>query len=227
MKNFKAKIASIHEDLELRRSLEIEEDKTPTFDDKDWILRDVYGHIKRTIETFDPEEEDQVNHLMAGLKQAADQIESRYTGGARSTFFNADEDIAPLVPRKEPESGGRGTITIIDSEDGERKLLISMSDPDGVPDTKYGGIDHKDLSTGETITSSERILVQLERALRFELGFDVSATATRDSGKGREKGKWKVSILWKKEIDPDTGDFPPLESGNTWDFKLVPEINRR
>jgi hypothetical protein len=93
MKNFKAKIASIHEDLELRRSLEIEEDKTPTFDDKDWILRDVYGHIKRTIKTFDPEgEEDQVNHLMAGLKQAADQIESRYTGGPRTTFFNAAED---------------------------------------------------------------------------------------------------------------------------------------
>jgi len=92
MKNFKAKIDSIHEDLKLRRSLEIEEDKTPTFDDKDWILRDVYGHIKRTIETFYPEEEDQVNHLMAGLKQAADQIESRYTGSARTTFFNAAED---------------------------------------------------------------------------------------------------------------------------------------
>ena len=221
MKDFKAKIASIHEDLELRRSLEIEEDKTPTFDDKDWILRDVYNHIKRTIETFDPEEEDQVNHLMAGLKQAADQIESRYTGGTRQTFFNAAEDRDAGA-----ELGGRGTITIIDSEDGERKLLISMSDPDGVPDTKYGGIDFKDLSTGETVTSSERIRAQLERALRFELGFDVTSAATnasREAGGGlTEKGKWDVSILWKKEIDPDTGKFYPLEVGNTWEFKLVP-----
>ena len=235
MKNFKAKIASIHEDLELRRSLEIEEDKTPTFDDKDWILRDVYGHIKRTIKTFDREwynkntDADPVNDLMAAFKQAADLIESRYTGGPRTTFFNADEDIAPLVPRKEPEIGGRGTITITkpDPKDGERKLLISMSDPDGVPDIKYGGIDFKDLSTGETVTSPERIRVQLERALRFELGFtDVTSAATNDSraagGKLTEKGKWDVSILWNKERDPDTGEFYPLESGNTWEFKLVP-----
>ena len=219
MKNFKAKLASIHEDLELRRSLETEEDKTPTFEDKDWILRDVYGHIKNTINTFDPDgEEDQVNHLMAGLKQAADQIESRYTGSERSTFFNAAEDRAAGA-----ELGGRGTITIVNSRDGERKLLIAMSDPDGVRDIEYGGIDHKDLSTGETTTSNERILVQLERALRFELGFDVSATATSDSGKGREKGKWKVSILWNKELDPDTGKFYPLEVGKTWEFKLKPQ----
>lgn len=143
-----------------------------------------------------------------------------------NTILHPNEDTAPLVPRKEPESGGRGTITITkpDPKDGERKLLIHMSDPDGVKDTYYGGIDRKDLSTGETTTSNERILIQLERALRFELGFDVSATATSDSGKGREKGKWAVSILWKKEVDPDTGKFYPLESGKTWDFKLVPEI---
>ena len=127
------------------------------------------------------------------------------------------------------ELGGRGTITIVNSRDGERKLLISMSDPDGVRDIEYGGIDHKDLSTGETITSNERIKAQLERALRFELGFDVTSAATnasREAGGGlTEKGKWKVSILWNKELDPDTGKFYPLEVGNTWDFKLVPEIN--
>ena len=157
---------------------------------------------------------------------------TEYQSWRESEFGNhilhPNEDTAPLVPRKEPEIGGRGTITITkpDPKDGERKLLIAMSDPDGVPDTKYGGIDFKDLSTGETVTSPERIRAQLERALRFELGFDVTSAATnasRAAGGGlTEKGKWDVSILWNKERDPDTGEFYPLESGNTWDFKLVP-----
>ena len=98
MKDFKAKIASIHEDLELRRSLETEEDNTPTFKDQDWILRDVYTSIKNTIKSFDREwyndnpEADPVNDLMAAFKQVVDQIESRYTGEPRTTFFNAAED---------------------------------------------------------------------------------------------------------------------------------------
>ena len=227
MKNFKAKIASIHEDLELRRSLEIEEDKNIEFKDPNAsmvnsVLEAAYTSIKNTIKNFDREwynkntDADPVNDLMAAFKQAADLIESRYTGGPRTTFFNAAEDRNAAT-----EIGGRGTITIIDSEDGERKLLISMSDPDGVPDTKYGGIDFKDLSTGETVTSSERIRAQLERALRFELGFDVTSAATnasREAGGGlTEKGQWRVSILWNKE-KPQA-----LEVGNTWEFKLQPE----
>jgi hypothetical protein len=98
MKDFKAKIASIHEDLELRRSLETEEDNTPTFKDQDWILRDAYTSIKNTIKKFDREwynkntEADPVNDLMAAFKQVADLIESRYNKDPRKTFLNAAED---------------------------------------------------------------------------------------------------------------------------------------
>lgn len=222
MKNFKAKLASIHEDLELRKSLKTEEDKNIEFKPQDSVLEAAYTFIKSTIKNFDQAwydnnpEGDPVNDLMGALKQVADLIESRYTNTPRKTFFNAAEDR-----HTSSEIGGRGTITIIDSEDGERKLLISMSDPDGVPDTKYGGIDFKNLSTGETVTSNERIRAQLERALRFELGFDVTSAATnasREAGGGlTEVGQWKVSILWNKE------KAQALEVGNTWEFKLVPE----
>jgi len=103
MKNFKAKIASIHEDLKLRRSLEIEEDKNITFKDPNAsmvnkVLEDAYRFIKDTIKKFDRDwyndnpDADPVNDLMAAFKQVADQIESRYTGGPRTTFFNAAED---------------------------------------------------------------------------------------------------------------------------------------
>jgi hypothetical protein len=103
MKDFKAKIASIHEDLELRRSLEIEEDKNIEFKDPNAsmvnsVLDAAYTSIKKTIKTFDREwyndnpDDDPVNDLMAAFKQVADLIESRYTGGERTTFFNAAED---------------------------------------------------------------------------------------------------------------------------------------
>ncbi len=198
MKNFKAKIASIHEDLELRRSLEIEEDKTPTFDDKDWILRDVYGHIKRTIETFDPEEEDQVNHLMAGLKQAADQIESRYTGGARTAFFNAAEDRDT-----DSEDIIRGTLQI----KGDR-MDIGIHD---VTITVHGVDSPSPMS---------RIRAYLEMALAHILGYSVDAPGSVEgsqfkplqqpehSGENPPKvGDYKVSILWADKTGYDSDQF--------------------
>jgi len=198
MKNFKAKIASIHEDLELRRSLEIEEDKTPTFDDKDWILRDVYGHIKRTIETFDPEEEDQVNHLMAGLKQAADQIESRYTGGERTAFFNAAEDRDT-----DSEDIIRGTLQI----KGDR-MDIGIHD---VTITVHGVDSPSPMS---------RIRAYLEMALAHILGYSVDAPGSVEgsqfkplqqpehSGENPPKvGDYKVSILWADKTGYDSDQF--------------------
>jgi len=198
MKNFKAKIDSIHEDLKLRRSLEIEEDKTPTFDDKDWILRDVYGHIKRTIETFDPEEEDQVNHLMAGLKQAADQIESRYTGGARTAFFNAAEDRDT-----DSEDIIRGTLQI----KGDR-MDIGIHD---VTITVHGVDSPSPMS---------RIRAYLEMALAHILGYSVDAPGSVEgsqfkplqqpehSGENPPKvGDYKVSILWADKTGYDSDQF--------------------
>ena len=204
MKNFKAKIASIHEDLELRKSLEIEEDKNIKFDDKDWILRDVYGKIKNTIKTFDREwynkntDADPVNDLMAAFKQAADLIESRYTGDERTTFFNAAEDRNAAS-----EDIIRGTLQI----KGDRMDI-------GIHDATITvhGVDSPN--------PMARIRAYLEMALAHILGYSVDAPGTKEgsqfkplqqpehSGENPPKvGDYKVSILWADKTGYDSDQF--------------------
>ena len=132
----------------------------------------------------------------------------------------------PSVSQYNEEIGGRGTITIVDGRDGERKLLYTI---DGSKEYEVGGIDFKNLTTGDIVTSNERIHTQLSRAIRFNPDFqedgqpkyDVTSAATRASrdagGPMTEVGDFKVSILWNQE------ERKPLEVGESWNFKLVPE----
>jgi len=150
-----------------------------------------------------------------------------------NTILHPNEDTAPLVPRKEPEIGGEGMFRLeIDRGTGE---LIGEYQIDGGGWYKFDGIEFKNLSTGEPTTSPTRIQRQLARAIRFNPDFqedgapkyDVTSPATRASadagGPMTEVGKWMVSILWGQE------ENKPLEAGESWNFKLVPEttINRR
>ena len=209
MKNFKAKIASIHEDLELRRSLEIEEDKNIKFENPNAsmvnsVLEAVYTSIKNTIKTFDREwynkntDADPVNDLMAAFKQAADLIESRYTGGDRTTFFNAAEDRNAAS-----EDIIRGTLQI----KGDRMDI-------GIHDATITvhGVDSPN--------QMSRVRAYLEMALAHILGYSVDAPGTKEgsqfkplqqpehSGENRPKvGDYKVSVLWAKNTGYDSDQF--------------------
>jgi len=209
MKNFKAKIASIHEDLELRRSLEIEEDKNIKFENPNAsmvnsVLEAVYTSIKNTIKTFDREwynkntDADPVNDLMAAFKQAADLIESRYTGGARQTFFNAAEDRDTAS-----EDIIRGTLQI----KGDRMDI-------GIHDATITvhGVDSP--------SPMSRIRAYLEMALAHILGYSVDAPGSVEgsqfkplqqpehNGKNPPKvGDYKVSILWADKTGYDSDQF--------------------
>ena len=209
MKNFKAKIASIHEDLELRKSLEIEEDKNIKFENPNAsmvnsVLEAVYTSIKNTIKTFDREwynkntDADPVNDLMAAFKQAADLIESRYTGGDRTTFFNAAEDRNAAS-----EDIIRGTLQI----KGDRMDI-------GIHDATITvhGVDSPN--------QMSRVRAYLEMALAHILGYSVDAPGTKEgsqfkplqqpehSGENRPKvGDYKVSVLWAKNTGYDSDQF--------------------
>ena len=192
MKNFKAKIASIHEDLELRKSL------------VNSVLEAVYTSIKNTIKTFDREwynkntDADPVNDLMAAFKQAADLIESRYTGGDRTTFFNAAEDRNAAS-----EDIIRGTLQI----KGDRMDI-------GIHDATITvhGVDSPN--------QMSRVRAYLEMALAHILGYSVDAPGTKEgsqfkplqqpehSGENRPKvGDYKVSVLWAKNTGYDSDQF--------------------
>ena len=149
-------------------------------------------------------------------------------GARRSDPKDKQRSKTPPVSQYNEEIGGRGTITIVGSREhpGERKLLYTI---DGSKEYQVGGIDFKNLTTGEIVTSNERIHTQLSRAIRFNPDFqedgqpkyDVTSAATRASrdagGPMTEVGDFKVSILWNEE------EPKPLEVGESWNFKLVPE----
>jgi len=202
MREFKAKIASIHEDLELRRSLEIEEDKTPDFKDQDWILRDAYSFIKNTIKTFDPNwysnnpEADPVNDLMAAFKQVADQIESRYTKDTpRKTFFNAAEDAEG--PSATDDEIAQGEFQEVDKDgDGEAETLIVRIPDMDVEDS----ITTADRNGSPRPGNYIRIRAQLERLLRDKFGFDIFMGGTPD-------GKYTLRIYWSDKTGYDKDYF--------------------
>ena len=147
-------------------------------------------------------------------------------GARKSDPLDKQRSKTPSVSQYNEEIGGRGTITIVNGRDGERKLLYTI---DGSREYEADGIDFKNLTTGEIVTSNERIHAQLSRAIRFNPDFqedgqpkyDVTAPATRASrdagGPMTEVGNFKVSILWNEE------EPKPLEVGESWNFKLVPE----
>ena len=214
MKNFKAKIASIHEDLELRKSLEIEEDKNIKFENPNAsmvnsVLEAVYTSIKNTIKTFDREwynkntDADPVNDLMAAFKQAADLIESRYTGGDRTTFFNAAEDRNAAS-----EDIIRGTLQI----KGDRMDI-------GIHDATITvhGVD-------TPTNPMARIRAYLEMALAHILGYPVDAPGSVEgsqfkplhpdpskpehTGENPPKvGDYTVSVLWADKTGYDSDQF--------------------
>lgn len=204
-------------------------------DDYERLFKDVLHTIESSYkgsprDTFTPETKtapDGHYYTKSGnLVKGRLSADAEERGARKSDPLDKQRSKTPSVSQYNEEIGGRGTITIVDGRDGERKLLYTI---DGSKEYEVGGIDFKNLTTGEVVTSNERIHTQLSRAIRFNPDFqedgqpkyDVTSAATRASraagGPMTEVGDVKVSILWNEE------EPKPLEVGGSWNFKLVPE----
>jgi hypothetical protein len=229
MKNFKAGIDKVYKSL-------VTESEVPEVTTDDFVMF-LQWMAKRTNEDGDALYTPlNIADVVAEPQHYSKEF-TEYQSWRESEFGNhilhPNEDTAPLVPRKQPEIGGEGMFRLeIDRGTGE---LIGEYQIDGSGWYKFDGIEFKNLSTGESTTSPTRIQRQLARAIRFNPDFqedgapkyDVTSPATRASadagGPMTEVGRWMVSILWGQE------ENKPLEAGESWNFKLVPEttINRR